>query len=171
MSLSTKHRRWLLGAALLLTVAAAASVGGRDDNDSAVVQADSSREHVRHRNPERLADNGSGTDIDLKNLKRPALPDNVKDLFPAKSWYVPPPAPRIRPVPAAPPLPFVYIGKIIEAGKDPTVFLESQNRTFLVHEADSIGTNYRVDTIRPPVMTLTYLPLDIKQTMQIGDAN
>jgi hypothetical protein len=171
MGLSTKHRRWLLGAALLLTVAAAASVGGQDENDGAVVQADSSRDRVRHRNPERLADNGSDADVNLKNLKRPALPENVKDLFPAKSWYVPPPVSKTRPVPAAPPLPFVYVGKMIERGKAPTVFLESQNRTYLVHEDDQVGTNYRVDSIRPPLMTLTYLPLDIKQTMQIGEAN
>ena len=171
MGLSTKHRRWLLGAALLLTVAAAATVGGQDNSDTEVIQADASRDHVRHRNPERLADNGSDADLNLKNLKRPALPEDVKDIFQAKSWYVPPPAPKIRPKPSAPPLPFIYIGKLIEPGKASTVFLESQNRTYLVHEDDSIDTNYHIDTIKPPVMTLTYLPLDIKQTMQIGDAN
>ncbi len=170
MGLSTKRRRLLLGAALLLTIAAVVSVSDQDNSDSPVVQADA-REHPRQRDPERLADAATVMDINLKNLKRPAMPDNVKDMFPAKSWYVPPPPPKIRPAPVAPPLPFVYIGKIMEPGKNPTVILESQNRTYLVQENDAVGSNYRIDTIRPPVMTLTYIPLEIKQTMQIGDAN
>ena len=107
----------------------------------------------------------------MDKLKRPALPESAKDMFAAKSWYVPPPAPKIRPVPVAPPLPFTYVGKLLQQGKSSTVFLERQNRIFLVREGDAIDANYRVDTIKAPVMILTYLPLDIKQTVQIGEAN
>jgi hypothetical protein len=77
----------------------------------------------------------------------------------------------VRPAPTAPPLPFVYVGKMIEQGKTPTVFLERQARIYVVHEGDAIDSNYRVDAINVPLMTLTYIPLDIKQTVQIGEAN
>jgi hypothetical protein len=106
----------------------------------------------------------------VDQLKRPALPEKVKDMFVAKSWYVPPPVSRVVAPPSAPPLPYVYVGKMLEEGSNSTVFLEKQNRVFLVREGDVIDSNYRVDAINAPVMTLTYLPLDIKQIVRIGEA-
>jgi hypothetical protein len=170
MNIPAKHRRWLLGVALLLTVVAAASVDNRDGNDSQVVQANPSRIRVQQQSKQ-LATAEPSADILMDKLKRPALRENAKDMFAAKSWYVPPPVSRIRPVPTAPPWPYVYVGKMFEAGKSSVVFLERQNRIFVVHEGDAIDSNYRVDAINAPVMTLTYLPLDIKQTVQIGEAN
>lgn len=171
MGISIKHRRWLLGAALLLTVAAVASVDSQNDRESGVVQVDTSRVHVPHPKAERLAGVEPSMDILVDKLKRPALTEDVKDMFSSTSWYVPPPVPKILPPPSAPALPFVYIGKMQEEGNKSTVFLERQNRIYLVREGDAIDANYRVDTIKDPVMTLTYLPLDIKQTVQIGEAN
>jgi len=170
MNIPAKYRRWLLGAALLLTVAAAASVGNQDGNDGQVVLVNPSRTQVQPKS-EHPAVAEPSADILMDKLKRPALPENAKDMFASKSWYVPPPVSTIRPAPTAPPLPFVYVGKMIEQGKNPTVFLERQSRIFVVHEGDAIDSNYRVDAINAPVMTLTYLPLDIKQTVQIGEVN
>lgn len=171
MGVSIKQRRWLLGGALLLTVAAAASVDSQDEADGGVVLADSTKVRAQHRQPERVASAEPTLDVLVDKLQRPALPENVKDMFAAKSWYVPPPAPKIQPPPSAPPLPFVYIGKMKEDGEKVTVFLERQSRIYLVHEGDAIDSNYRVDKVAAPLMTLTYLPLDIKQTVQIGEAN
>ena len=171
MNISLKHRRWLLGGALLLTVAAAASVNKQNDQDNGVILADKTKARVQKRLPEDLASPEPSAEILVDKLKRPALPEKARDMFAAKSWYVPPPESKIRPAPVAPPLPFTFIGKMLEDGKSSTVFLERQNRIFLVREGDAIDTNYRVDTIKAPVMTLTYLPLDIKQTVQIGEAN
>ena len=156
---------------MLLTVAAAASVDKQDASDNQVVLAKPSRTHVQQKS-ERPAAAEPSADILMDKLKRPALPENAKDMFASKSWYVPPPVPYIPPPPpSAPPLPFVFVGKMLEPGKSSTVFLEMQNRIFVVREGDAIDSNYRVDTISPPEMTLTYLPLDIKQTVQIGEAN
>lgn len=155
---------------MLLTVAAAASVGNQDGNDGQVVLVNPSRTQVQLQS-EHPAGAEPSADILMDKLKRPALPENAKDMFASKSWYVPPPVSVTRPAPTAPPLPFVYVGKMLEAGKNSTVFLERQNRIFVVHEGDAIDSNYRVDAINAPVMTLTYLPLDIKQTVQIGEAN
>jgi len=170
MTLSMKQRRWILGAALLLTVAAAASIDNPDEQDGEVVQADTSKVRTPDRQAERMESVESSMDVLVERLQRPALSQRVKDAFEAKSWYVPPPVPKIRPTPSAPPLPFIFIGKMKE-GDRATVFLEKQNRIYLVHEGDAIDGNYRVDTIKAPLMTLTYLPLDIKQTLQIGEAN
>jgi hypothetical protein len=171
MNIPAKHRRWLLGAALLLAVAAAASVDKQDGNESQVVLANPSRIHVQQQS-EHPAVAEPSADILMGKLKRPVLPENAKDMFASKSWYVPPPVINLPPPPpSAPPLPFVFVGKMLEPGKSSTVFLEMQNRIFVVREGDAIDSIYRVDTISPPEMTLTYLPLDIKQTVQIGEAN
>jgi hypothetical protein len=171
MIISIKQRRWLLGGAFLLTVAATASVNRQDENDAEVVQADLSKAHVPHQNIERSATTQPSSDVLVGKLKRPLMPDDVKNMFIAKSWYVPPTAPKIIPHPVAPPLPFVYIGKMLEEYNNSTVFLERQHRILVVREGDAIDANYRVDEIKPPMMTLSYLPLNIKQTMQIGEAN
>lgn len=171
MGISIKQRRWILGGTLLLTVAAAASVGSPGDQDGGVVQVEPSRIRVQQQGADQMADVESSAEILVDRLKRPAMPEKIKDVFTAKSWYVPPPVSNVRPVPSAPPLPFIYIGKMLEEGNKYSVFLERQSRTYIVSAGEKIDVNYRVDTIIPPVMTLTYLPLDIKQTVQIGVAN
>ena len=70
----------------------------------------------------------------------------------------------------APALPFTYVGKLVEEGKL-TVFLSNQDRNYTVKEGDVIDETYHVDVLQAPTMTLTYLPLKIQQTLQIGEAN
>ncbi len=170
MNISKKNRSWILGSALLLTVAATAAVNSQDDSDTGSVQpaVSKARNHQHH---ERLASSEPPTDILVEKLTRKPLPEKVKDMFPAQSWYVPPPQTRVVARPSAPPLFFHYIGKMLEEGEHTAVFLEKQSRIFIVREGDAIDSNYRVDAITPPVMTLTYLPLDEKQTVQIGEVN
>jgi len=170
MVITVKHRRWLLVAALLLTVAA--SVGGNDNRGADVVQADTSKSRVQHRKPDRTDGGEQSADILLDKLKRPALASGgVKDMFAAKTWYEPPAPAKGHQQPSAPPLPFVYIGMMAESGSGVTVFLGNQDRVYAVKEGDAIESSYRVDEIKAPVMVLTYLPLGVKQTLQIGEAN
>jgi hypothetical protein len=63
------------------------------------------------------------------------------------------------------------MGKMMQQGEKSSVFLAKQDRIYIVSEGDAVDMSYRVDSIAPPLMTLTYLPLDIKQTMQIGETN
>jgi hypothetical protein len=90
-------------------------------------------------------------------------------LFAPKSWYVPPPPPKAvpPPPPSAPPLPFTYMGKLIEDGQM-TVFLTKQDRNYVVKVGDTIDGTYKVEEVSARMMTLTYLPLKIKQTLMIG---
>jgi len=84
---------------------------------------------------------------------------------------VPPPAmlPASQAMPLAPPpLPFKVIGKKLEGGAW-EVFLLQENETLVASVGERVGTIYKIESIAPPVMTLTYLPLNVVQTLQIGD--
>jgi hypothetical protein len=68
------------------------------------------------------------------------------------------------PPPQAPPLPFTYLGKMID-GETTTVFLASQDRNFVVRRGDTLDGSYRVEAIEEGGMALTYLPLGARQTL------
>lgn len=94
-------------------------------------------------------------------------------VFGRQDWTPPPPPPSPAqaapppPPPSAPPLPFTFIGKSLQEGRW-EIFLARGDRTYLVREAAVIEGTYRVDAIRPPVLTLTYLPLNQVQQLNIG---
>jgi hypothetical protein len=79
----------------------------------------------------------------------------------------PPPAPPPPPPPSAPPLPFTFIGKSVADGAW-EIYLARGDRTYVVHDKTVIDGVYRVDAIAPPVLTLTYLPLNTVQQLNIG---
>ena len=95
-----------------------------------------------------------------------------KGVFLSQSWTPPAPAPKAGPAqapppPAAPPLPFTYIGKAAAAGVW-EVFLARGEETHVVRKGTLIDAAYRVESIAPPVITLTYLPLNQVQQLNIG---
>lgn len=97
--------------------------------------------------------------------------DNV---FGRHDWNPPPPpssanggAQAPPPPPMAPPLPFTFLGKAAEKGEW-EVFLSRGDKTYLVRKRDVIDGVYRVDAIAPPNLTLTYLPLNQVQQLNIG---
>ncbi|BDT58235.1 hypothetical protein MasN3_17290 [Massilia varians] len=91
-------------------------------------------------------------------------------VFARQDWTPPPPPPAPAPPPpppTAPPLPFTFIGKSLQDGVW-EIYLARGDRTHLVRENTVIDGMYRVDAIRPPVLTLTYLPLNQVQQLNIG---
>jgi hypothetical protein len=72
--------------------------------------------------------------------------------------------------PMAPNLPFTYIGKKASDGAW-EVYLARGDETVIVHDKSVIDATYRVDAIKPPVLTLMYLPLKLVQTIDIGSAD
>lgn len=91
-------------------------------------------------------------------------------LFTSQSWTPPPPPPpkpAPPPPPAAPPLPFTYLGKKVEGGVW-EVYLARGDQTFIAREQTVIEGSYRVDSIKPPALSLTYLPLNQVQMLTIG---
>ncbi|MCC7596596.1 hypothetical protein IGS61_03795 [Janthinobacterium sp. FW305-129] len=93
-------------------------------------------------------------------------------VFHSQDWTPPPPkvaavAPPPPPPPMAPPLPFVYLGKAAADGAW-EVFLSRADKTYIVRANTVIDGAYKVAAIAPPVMTLTYLPLNQVQQLNIG---
>lgn len=90
-------------------------------------------------------------------------------LFGSQTWTPPPPPPSKPlppPPPTAPPLPFTVLGKKIEDGVW-EVYLARDEATYIVREHTVIEGTYRVDSIKPPTLLLTYLPLNQSQTLTI----
>ncbi|KQV78430.1 hypothetical protein ASD15_21665 [Massilia sp. Root351] len=92
-------------------------------------------------------------------------------VFGSQNWAPPPPppapAPPPPPPPQAPPLPFTYIGKAASDGAW-EVFLARADKTYVVRAQTVIDGVYRVDAIAPPMLKLTYLPLNQSQQLNIG---
>ena len=93
--------------------------------------------------------------VDSKGAKEGA------DVFGSRDWTPPPPPPT------APPLPFTLIGKANENGAW-EVYLARAGKTYIVKPKTVIDGTYRVDAIAPPLLTLTYLPLNQVQQLNIG---
>lgn len=93
-------------------------------------------------------------------------------VFMGQNWNPPPPPPpapsnTAPPPPMAPPLPFIYIGKAVADGVW-EVYLSRGDKTYSARAQTVIDGAYRVDKIVPPLMTVTYLPLNQQQQMNIG---
>lgn len=83
----------------------------------------------------------------------------------------PPPKPPPPPPPVAPPLPYTYIGKAVSDGVWEVFLARGPERTLIVRNQMVLDGAYRVDAITPPVMKLTYLPLNQVQQLNIGVAD
>jgi len=90
-------------------------------------------------------------------------------LFGVTGWEPPPPKVAAGPpaAPQAPPLPYSYLGKKFEAGRW-EVYLALGEDARVVRPHTRLDEQYRVDTISPPTLSLTYLPLMQVQTLNIG---
>ena len=94
-------------------------------------------------------------------------------IFLGQNWNPPPPPPSAAqvnappPPPTAPPVPYNYFGKAIADGQW-EVYLARGDKTYVVRNKTVIEGAYRVDRIAPPLMTVTYLPLNQVQQINIG---
>jgi len=79
----------------------------------------------------------------------------------------PPPKPLPPPPPTAPPLPFSFMGRY-EEGTTRIILLVRDERIYTVSEGEVIDNTYRVERLTGGQLELTYLPLNIKQTISAG---
>lgn len=121
---------------------------------------------------EAAAEHSSSGDTMILAIRPRVHDKELVDAFAPQNWTPPPPPPPPAPPPpkpSAPPLPFTVLGKKLdEAGWQ--VFLARQDRTYIVHVDDVIDGTYRVDSIKPPNITLLYIPLSERQSMAIGES-
>ena len=157
-----KPRHLLMGAALVVA-AGFALFGDKSPNGATVEPAprtntSSARMSSSHL-PDRAALLGAGI--------------GGGDAFARHDWTPPPPPPAPAPPspppppPSAPPLPFTFLGKAVSNGEW-EVFLARGNETLIVRDKKVIDGVYRIDAIAPPLMTMTYLPLNQVQQLNIG---
>ncbi len=124
--------------------------------------------------------------VELERLDKSELQQTesrrVGDAFNATSWHVEPPPPRFVPVPpapppppqsppapVAPPLPFTYMGHYSDT-ESRLIILTKGDRVYTVAVGDVIDSTYRVEKITAGVINFTYLPLNIEQSLRIGEA-
>ena len=168
-------REWVL----LAFVPALILVGARAEKESGDRSANIVQARPAGRAPESGRATASTVALDLRSLRRDTDAVRPGNPFSSKTWYVapppPPPAPPPAPVkvapapPTAPRLPFTYIGRYADSGK-PVFFLMKGNRLLTVSQGDVIDGTYRVEGIVGSLLGLTYLPLNIRQNLDTGDA-
>jgi hypothetical protein len=108
--------------------------------------------------------------IDLAKLERPALQASHADPFARRSFAVPTQVVSVEAAkPAAPPLPFRYIGRLIEGGKTET-FVMRGDEPISIAAGQQIDAEYRVDAITDSSIRFTYLPLRLKQSLDLAQA-
>jgi hypothetical protein len=119
--------------------------------------------------------------LDLKKLQRPPALDPDGDPFGPRSFRPAPPkikAPTSAeaalaaaapppPPPMAPPLPFVYMGRLSEENNT-TVFLVMGERNLVVKPGDVIDNTYKIEEVGASAVVLTYLPMNQRQTLPIA---
>jgi hypothetical protein len=109
-------------------------------------------------------------ELDLSKLESRAAEAAKGDPFAQKSFAPPEAKARERaappPKPVAPPLPFAYLGKVIEDGKL-SVFLARGGENLSVSPGDTIGGEYRVDAVTESEIRFTYLPLKTQQSLPL----
>ena len=168
MKITPTQRRALL-ILIALSLAAIAIFDNEDDNRGAVSAAPAPRAAL----PRGKIAQAQLPDIAFDKLDQKIARDPVSDAFEPRSWEPPPPPPQKAPPPPppqAPPLPYTYVGKIME-GSQVTVFLTKQDRNYVVKKGETVDGTYRVDDISSGTMVFTYLPLDQQQILAIGAAN
>lgn len=121
--------------------------------------------------------------LDLQRLQRGPQQDPESDPFGTRDFRPPPPPkpkalpgqlntaglppPPPPPPPQAPPLPFVYMGRLDE-DQNMTVFLTAGDRNLVVKPGDVIDNTYKIEQVTDSAVVLTYLPMNQQQTLAIG---
>ena len=107
--------------------------------------------------------------IPWQKLEREPLSSQPHDLFKVHSWLVQPSVRKVKPPPAplpvAPPAPFTYIGKLDDSPTGTQFFLMENGRLFSVLKGEKIDQQWRLDNEDASSLHLTFLPLNLPQTL------
>jgi len=164
------RQRWVFYAiVLVLTLTAVRWAGGQDRAEPGATVASQADRPERPARAAPAAAEGTTPvpEVRLDRLERRAAAAPAGDPFQARSWEsklvvarrsLPPPPPQ------APPLPFAYLGKLID-GEQTTVFLATRDRNYVVRPGDTLDGRYRVEELEEDGVGLTYLPLGTRQTL------
>lgn len=100
---------------------------------------------------------------DLEFVTRTQMQSSSSDPF---AIPAPPPEEVKQPAPVAPPLPFAYLGMVVDGGRT-TVFVARGDENHALETGQTVAGTWRVERITEKAVTFTYLPLRQKQTLAI----
>jgi hypothetical protein len=169
------RKRWAV-LIMLLTAALSAAAWVRDGDKAAeteVVEAPARQARSIGAAPVRKEQ--AAERVHLEKLRMHPSPEKTDDAFASRSWRKPAPKPSlakavvVAPPPSAPPLPFVYMGKLL-SDEARAVFLTQGERNLVVHEGDVIDSIYRVEKLSDAGLTFVHLPTGIQQNLAFGEA-
>lgn len=162
----------LKAGAIVLALAAGVVLGHAPDDDPVDAVAPS----VKASPPREVAAPPAPLALTLDTLRRGGAAP-VADAFAGRSWLprpvpakaapvAPPPPP---PAPVAPPLPFAYIGQWTEEGQATVYYLERGPKLLAVSAGATIDAEYRLEGASGGELAFTYVPLNTRQTIRIGE--
>lgn len=185
MTLKRGHWMAIIAAAVLLVVMAP-SEDGKGSGTGAHASRDARNSRLSRSASDQDGSNKNGR-VELELLSRLQMKqrqsDKVSDVFNQTSWYVPPPPTNEPPAetrqvpvtpppvqaPTAPPLPFTYLGRYGDTGAR-TVVLAMGEKVYTVKVGDVIDKTYRIEKYTFGRVNMTYLPLNILQSLPTGEA-
>lgn len=167
------RRHVLLSGALVAAVSATAWVTyASSDAEAAIATPVSGNASLPSVRVDRKDDVKALQPLNPDSLRRPAMTAGEENPFNSKSWYAPPPViasapPAPPPVPSAPPMPFTYIGKMVEDDRL-LVYLAKGEQMFTVAKGETFDEVYRFDGLENGNLVIQYLPLAAKQLIAVG---
>ena len=176
---TSKNNNGLVWGALLLTLAATAWVASQEGSTPAEDLVATKHDKKAERSNVRRNEKPS-SDL-LLQLVNPHVPSLIKpewpqqnrestDLFQSHSWYVPPPPPPPvppppPPKPTAPPVPFVYLGKIEDTPSGTQMMLSGNNKVYTVAIGEVIDQVWKLESEDANSLRFIYVPLKLPKVM------
>jgi|GEM_PF-4109036 len=92
-----------------------------------------------------------------------------RNIFPIQTWQSAPkkvakPLPVVLPPPVAPPVPFVFMGKV-EEGNETEYFFMQQNKLINLKVGDMVNGQWRLESEDEQYLHWTYLPMNLPQRL------
>ncbi len=174
----SNYKHIVLFSLLALTLCAAVWVSGESENKVDTVEKTPTKVIAEKTHEDKHQRGNQANDqrgLPLNKLQRHAISVTAlaegNNPFSAKSWYSPPPpiptASLPPAAPTAPPLPFVYAGKLQEDVGNSVFYLTHDEQFFAVKQGETFDNIYRLEGVENGKLIILYLPLKIKQFLPI----
>jgi hypothetical protein len=182
MDQAEKKRKLMIGGALLATLIAVVLVEEEETSTDIVETVQPVKTASTSRDRAKNQENSAGL-LDVGKLGQRKFNPLAGELFVSTTWAPKQPpvsfeqqaalAEQIKkatppPAPTAPPLQFKYSGKAV-TDDETWVFLSQSGENFITKIGGKINDKYRLDAINDSTIAVTYLPLNIKQTLTINN--
>ena len=179
MDKAEKKRKLIVGGALIATLIAAVLV----EEDETLIDTVDTIQPVKPSGDRVKNQENNAEQLDVSKLGQRKFNALAGELFVSTTWAPKQPQVNLQeqaaiaaqvakstppPAPTAPPLQFKYAGKAI-ADNETWVFLSQSGENLIAKIGGKINDKYRLDSINDDAITMTYLPLNAKQTLTINN--